>query len=477
MAEKKPGRKKKNQRSDGRIQISCTIGRRDDGKPNRVYFYGKTRSEALKKKEDYLEKRRQGLTGEELTVREWVSLFKETYRTKVNPSYLKNDDVPYNRLCDALGDYLLSDIREADLQCALNATAGMSDSTISKYYSVIKRVFKKAKANKLIPDDPADGLEKVDGTRGTHRALEQWEVDLILSNWQIHRAGLWAMLMMLCGLRRSELMALRWENIDLVQRLIHVREVSVIDGNQTHIEVRAKSNAGLRSIPICDPLFAALSKTPEELRVGYVAYSANGRRLSARAFDRGWESICLRLERVLNGEPIDQRGVRWDKLSDEEKAKRLKNRKTFSIRPHDLRHTFATALYNAGVKVKDAQYYLGHSSIKMTMDLYTHLSEEQARASGIALVSFLDGWLVKHMDDGKDPVESRLTRCGKLLAAYEGRRGKNRGNAPAFDQQRTSKTHFTIAKMSKWCQPEAGKDIYSFSNEIYTRNVETFAPH
>ena len=70
-----------------------------------------------------------------------------------------------------------------------------------------------------------------------------------------------------------------------------------------------------------------------------------------------------------------------------------KQRTLFKFTSHDLRHTFATALYDAGVPVKAAQYFLGHADIKITLDLYTHLSRERAAASRNKMVKYLDEWL------------------------------------------------------------------------------------
>ena len=58
---------------------------------------------------------------------------------------------------------------------------------------------------------------------------------------------------------------------------------------------------------------------------------------------------------------------------------------------HVLRHTFATLLYDAGVDVKSASYLLGHSDSRVTLEVYTHLSESRAKASAAAMVGVLDG--------------------------------------------------------------------------------------
>lgn len=405
MDEKKT-RKKRGERKDGRIQVTVSIGFDKDGKRIRRSFYGQTRGEAERKRDAYIANGGMAFTGDDITVEEWVEQYKKSYRTKVNPAYLNNDDVPYNRLCKAIGKMILSSVREIDLQNALNEVAEMSDSTIDKYKQTIKRVFRKAHKNKLIASDPAEDLVVPDGVNGSHRALERWETDCILQNWRLHRAGIWAMLMLLAGLRRGELIALDWKNIDMENRQITVCEVAAIYRNEIKIEQRAKTEAGIRILPICQPLWEALDQTPKEKRTGLICVSAQGKQHTESSFSRGWEGFNLAMQRVLNGEPVVQQGRRktLEKKIEEAEAEGRKYI-LFSVRCHDLRHTFATALFEAGVPIKAAQYYLGHADIRITMELYTHFTQEKERKTRSQIVSFLDGWL-KLTDGQKEEDEN-----------------------------------------------------------------------
>lgn len=399
-------RKRKGERSDGRVQVTYTDGVRPDGTPNRISFYGRTRTEANRKRDEYKAKSAIGIVDNKVTVAEWVDVCLKLYRTKVNPAYAKGDAVPYNKLKAAIGRMQVSNVREADLQKLLNQLEGTSVSNIKKHYQAFFRVFERARTNRLIFINPAEGLELPQGTKGTHRALERWETDCILNHWQEHRCGLWAMLMLLCGLRRGEMMALRWENVNMAMRQLKVCEVAVIETNQTKIEERAKSLSGIRTLPICAPLWEALNTVPVEKRTGFVCLSAQGQQISGSAFDRGWNGFNLAMQRILNGEPIVQQGRRTTlKTKMENAEKEGKHYILFNVRAHDLRHTFATALYDADVPVKAAQYYLGHADVRMTLDLYTHLSQEREKSSRSQIVDFLDAWLVSS-DDADRAVES-----------------------------------------------------------------------
>ena len=394
------GRKRKGERPDGLIQVSLQIGYKDDGRPARKYFYGHSRAEAERKRDEYKARLASGFSLDvNMTVSQWIDIFLRTYRSRVNEAYLKSDERPYRRLEAVLGRMRLLDVRESHLQDALNDVSGMSFSTVDKYRQAIQRLFERARKNKLIADNPAADLIMPPFVKGSHRALERWEIELILDNWntKASHAGLWMMLMLLCGLRRGEMMALTWDAVDLVNRTLEVRRVAVIRKNRVKIEERAKTDAGLRTLPLCKVLCDALLTVPEEKRIGYVCLSAKGLPLTESAYERGAETFCHVLERILNGEPPTQRGRRTDverKKAEKEKDLPLKGRKVFSFTAHDLRHTYATALYDAGVPVKAAQYFLGHADIRITLELYTHLSKERESASRLQMVKYLDKWLL-----------------------------------------------------------------------------------
>lgn len=396
MADKSKKKKRKGERPDGLIQVSLKIGYKPDGKPDRKYFYGHSRAEAERKRDAYKARLDQGLKLDpNITVQQWVEMFLETYRPKVNDAYKKNDATPYKRLVKEIGFRRVVDVTEAELQRCMNKVSGMSYSTVDKYQQAIKRVFKRAVKNKLIKDSPAEDLIMPNYTKGTHRALERWEVEHILANWDnpASHMGLSVMVMMLCGLRRGEMMALDWDSIDMEARTLTVRQTAVINVNQVFIEQRAKTDAGLRILPICKALYDALDAVPKERRVGPVCKSTTGTRLSETGVSGTLATFCRVMERLLNGEDPLQRGRRTDREKAKGENLPEKPRIQFKFTAHDLRHTYATALYDAGVPVKAAQYFLGHADIKITLDLYTHLSREREVASRNQMVKYLDQWL------------------------------------------------------------------------------------
>lgn len=364
-------------RKDGRKEVGMAVGIRPNGKFIIKHFYGKTISEARRKRDEYKRQMEKGLLGNDVTLDEWITRFCEVYEPK-------DMDYLINRLRRSLGKRKLREIMEMDLQRELNTVRGMSNSTISKYAQIIKRIFMRARTNRLIDFDPAENLLLPEGTSGTHRALEKWEINAIANNWHLYSAGRWAMLMLFCGLRRGEMIALNWTDVDLDRRVITIHCAANIRHNAPVIKDRTKSAAGMRRLPICAPLYQMLIQTPPAERTGFVCRTSRGAAITESAVSRNWTTLCNIITRQLNGQRIRP-------AKDSIPLADLPIQ--FSCRMHDLRHTFATMLYDAGVDVKAAQYYLGHSDLKMTLALYTHLSDEREKKERANLVGFLDGYI------------------------------------------------------------------------------------
>ena len=107
-------RKRKGERPDGLIQVTLDIGYQPDGRRKRKSFYGHSRAEAERKRDEYKAHQLQGSQYRQgITVAEWVTIYKATYRQNVDDAYLDQDDVPYNRLIEAIGYKRMNAVTEA----------------------------------------------------------------------------------------------------------------------------------------------------------------------------------------------------------------------------------------------------------------------------------------------------------------------------------------------------------------------------
>ena len=152
--------------------------------------------------------------------------------------------------------------------------------------------------------------------------------------------GLFALVCLYAGLRRGEALALRYEDIDRGAKLIHVTKAVEYVGNNPHVKP-PKTQAGVRDVPLLDPLAAAI---PEN-GTGLIFAREDGTALTKTQYRKRWTRYC---------EAIGH-----------------------EITAHQLRHGYATILYEAGVADKDAQELLGHASIAVTRDVYTHIRQSQ----------------------------------------------------------------------------------------------------
>lgn len=168
------------------------------------------------------------------------------------------------------------------------------------------------------------------------------------------------------GLRRGELLGLCWDCIDIENGVITVQRQLLVLKDGLTLEETTKSKSGMRSIVLTDDAIRELKahrkrQAQEKLRAGE-AYQNNGL------------VFCKE-----DGTPLDPR----------EFTKRFQRHLEAAglprVRLHDLRHTHASLLLARGVHPKVVQERLGHSSITMTLDLYSHLTPGLDRAAAEAL--------------------------------------------------------------------------------------------
>lgn len=368
----------KSKRSDNRYMVSITLGYNEDGKRMRKCFYGATQKEAKAKRDEFVKRLNEGLEKPDDSLHSWIQRWVRSSSTSKN--IRKSNELYAQKLDAILGRKMVSDVQMIDITDFAQSMAHYSFSTVKKIKCVVTKIFQDAVRNRIINYNPTDGVRWDYAYKGSHRALQGWEKALIIDHHKVHRAGLWALLMLFAGLRRGEALALQWEDIDMDHNVIHVTKAIHFEGNAAVVST-TKTDASIRDVPLLPQLKAALSQY--EPRTGPVCLGATGSPVSTQAaFKRGWESYLNAMENILNGELPFQPGRRSDK--DEE------GRKKFSIRTHDLRHTFCTMLYNAGVGLKEAQYLMGHADSTMTMEVYTHLDEVKRQSAAAILTKYKD---------------------------------------------------------------------------------------
>lgn len=338
------------------------LKRRKDGRfacrYKNLWFYGDTEEEALLSREDYKQAEKRGeLSGKdkpyfgEYAMR-WLFAYKAHLTTGPYNQHVRN----LNKWISFIGDKAIDQYTPSDVSTFYQHFAGMSASSIHSARDTIKGVFKAALADDFIKKDPSATITPPKGMKGTHRAITQEERALI--HQTDHRLRPAVMVMLYAGLRRGEAAALNVDrDVNFATKTLTVREAVRFDRDGSPIICRPKTEAGIRTVPLLDILARELHGVH-----GLLCTSADGKMMTGSAWKRAWDSYLYALGETKNG-----CSKRWAKAAWV----------PVEIRAHDLRHSYCTMLYDFGIDLKTAMLWMGHADQTMTMQIYTHLSDQR----------------------------------------------------------------------------------------------------
>lgn len=333
----------------------------------RKMFTGKSLREANAKADEFMRKIDLGMdiVTAQAPLSKWIDRWLD--RPDTNRSYSSALDrrIYPVVLSDSIGSMRLDTIRPYHIQAVVDHYQDKSPAWMSKFASYTKRIFSAAVDNRILEFDPTRGVEfKTTKQKGSHRLLEQWEIDAVRAHWREYPLGFTHYVILYTGLRIGEASALEWKDIDYENKVIHVTGTMGLDPNCEIIKTNGKTAAAQRDIPILPQLMSALRE--EQLRRGAIT-----------------GKVCL-----YNGRPIDFRHAS-KACNDSLSILSGIIGKDIAFRHHDLRHTYASILFEAGVSVKQAQAWLGHTDIKTTLDIYTHLSKSMTATEVDKLTTFV----------------------------------------------------------------------------------------
>lgn len=328
----------------------------------RYYVRAKTEDDAKIKAALKLQSLKDGTKtiSKSMTVSAWADEWVDTYKKPmVNDKHYKDiKNIIKRFITPAIGPLQLKTIRPVHLQKIMNGTTEHSDSYVSKIYDVIRQIFQEAYRNGLVLSDPAESLKKPSGKgKATRRPITPKERELTLKVAEYHRGGLFVLLMLYCGLRPGEVAALIWKDVDLDKNVIHVRQALKSDGTIS----TPKTSAGVRDVPI-PTVFAERLRKEKKDPFSLVCTNSQGGRYTSSSMQALFEYFQNEMNRAAGCRTF--------------KGKLLP---PFATEPglslYCYRHTYCTDLQAAGVPINVAKELMGHSSIAVTAQIYTHKSD------------------------------------------------------------------------------------------------------
>ncbi len=365
-------------RKDGRWEGRYTAGRDPvTGKAIYKNVLGKTQAEVKEKLKSAIEKNSAiSLRTEQYTFGQWLDTWMENYaKLQVRASSYKTyQGFIENHIRPALGKIPLEKLTAMDLQrlykhllesgrveCTESRSKpkGLSVKTARNINQMISSALNCAVEQRLIPANPTKGCVLPKLERKEMKIQSPASMGTFFE--EARRSGMFELyyIDLATGLRRGELLGLKWSDIDLDKGIIHVRR-QVLRQNGKVVEAPLKTKNSYRNIAIGADAVKVLKGI--EQKDEHVFPSPYGGPMSP-------DSVLHMLQRVLKRAGLER------------------------IRFHDLRHTFSVLALQNGVDVKTLSAMLGHYSAGFTLDTYAHVTTSMQKQAANAVGSFLSGAL------------------------------------------------------------------------------------
>ena len=331
-------------RADGRYV------KKVDGKS----FYGTTEREVYKKILEYTEKKATGYTFKEVA-EQWWDIEVEA----ISPSTVRGYKKSTGRAIEFFGDTPISNVSTADITKYLHhiARQGFSKKTVKNHKIVVSRIMHFATVECYIKHNPARDAELPRNLTEKKRKAAPKNEEAAIRNaaddeWMLPYFAL------MTGMRRGELIGLKWCDIDLEHDLIHVqRSVWYADGCKA-LEKETKTEAGQRIIPILAPLKERILK-----EIGSETPNPN--------------------HYIFGGEEaLTEKAYRHQ-------YKKYRERLGITSTLHQLRKSFATAAVEADIAPDVLKEIIGHKDISTTMNIYAEVREDRIKEAGNTLSNMM----------------------------------------------------------------------------------------
>lgn len=245
----------------------------------------------------------------------------------------------------------LKDLKALHLEQYLSDkhNSGLSSRTVSHHKAIISNALNEAKREELIITNPVELIRRTPKVnKNTIKVLNPEECKTLLNGFRKTKLFIPVMLGLYFGFRRSEIIGLTWNNIDFENNKIIINQTVTQEIGGDEFCLTTKTDSSRRALPMPEYVYMELKAEKERKPNSvFVCTYDNGERMKANYLTKNFRKIA------------DYIG--FDKF-----------------RFHDLRHTSASNLLEAGHTPVEVQHWLGHSSAKTTLDIYSHITSNTA---------------------------------------------------------------------------------------------------
>ena len=331
-------------RKDGRLMKKVTI----NGKPK--YLYSDNAKDLEKQ---YIEAKHMSYNGiniddNKITLKQWaekwydVNISQKEYNTRRNIRSLLD-----NHIYPELGHIKLKNLKVINIkELQKNMLEQGLTSTCNRAITTIKRILNDAVENDIIQKNVAFNVKSIKYTKIEKKPLTVYEDELLLKVSSTHKYGLFFLILRYCGLRTEEIIPLTVNDIDLKNRRILINKAVYFEKNSPNI--KTTKNKKSRKVPILDIIYTKLESYIQICKQKHqellFTKQSDNKMLTFSTVRWMLESFLIAINKQFEKEQKEKNS----------KFKLTENNKIYFTN-HELRHSYCTMLYYAGIKIKKAQ--------------------------------------------------------------------------------------------------------------------------
>ena len=311
-------------------------------------------------------------------LKEWLLSIKNTIEENTYDSY----KVIVNKICDYFEDnnILLNDLKPVEIQKFYTYlySKELTGNTVLHYHNVIRKALQTALKLDLILSNPADRVERPKKEQFIGSFYSQTELNTLFTLIKDDPLKIVIYLTSFYGLRRSEVLGLKWEVFNFEDKTITIKHKAIETRKDNKrvilLKDKTKNQSSYRTLPLVDEIIALLQEHKKQID--------ENKKLCGNSYNKKYlDYIC-----------VDSIGklFRPEYVTDHVTLIMNKNKDVLrKIRFHDLRHSCASLLLAKGIPMKEIQDWLGHSTYSTTANIYAHLEKDTKNKSANVLSNTL----------------------------------------------------------------------------------------